>query len=266
MRHDEAVLLLTDLLGGRLPDPVRVAVEAHVAACDECRRLADAHAALSRAEEPHPSSAAIVAHALHPGDLPPAEAARIAAHLTACPRCSEEINLVRRAERAAVSSTTTGAAGRSWHAARVLVWGAAAAAMLLLLTPAYLGLRRVARLPPIVRVQSLADEVRGPVGPQIVSLLPTDTHAFLAVEPPSPAPGAADTGYLVEILDAGGAVAWSAEVTAAALRQRPASSPELVLAVPAGRLRAGPYILRLRRPATGDDILLRIPFEVRIHG
>jgi hypothetical protein len=173
MRHDEAILLLTDCLEGRLEGAVRPAVLEHLAACSECQALAETYALLEWGRAWHPPSAGIVGFAL--GVDPPAgdATARVEDHLRRCERCTEEVRLIRAAEEAAVEEAAAADADAAADAAARIATGAddrpavrggdatammsnvrrwrfvavAAVTMCAVLSyPAYIGLSRIPRL------------------------------------------------------------------------------------------------------------------------
>jgi len=106
MKHEEAVLLVPDLVKGALSGEEKLGIEEHMAGCEECRdqmtACRDLAGILSRADArargTHPSSEAIVTFALYREDLPPEQAASVEAHVADCTMCRAEIGVVRTAD------------------------------------------------------------------------------------------------------------------------------------------------------------------------
>lgn len=103
MTHDEAVGLLTDYVTGRLEGEARREAGAHFESCGECRDLletvrvlaAPAPEADADAEAPeHPTSARIVAFALHPAEIPEGDRRGLAAHFQGCDSCRSIVSLL----------------------------------------------------------------------------------------------------------------------------------------------------------------------------
>ncbi len=175
MMHDEATPLLLDLALGTLAPDERAALEAHLAACEECRamrRTVERLVAAVREETSdagHPDADAVVSFAL--GGLSGAGSAAVAEHVASCAACAAEVDAVRRAEAESREEALAGdirrdPGGRAREGTRPApratsrrAWGALAAAAAglaaLLAYPAYLGLVRL----PVVESRS-ADVAR----------------------------------------------------------------------------------------------------------
>jgi hypothetical protein len=169
VNHEEAALLLPELLRGGLSPTARSSVADHLAGCEECRALSATYdvlsATLKRAQAAgfsgHLSSHDIVIYAVRGVALSSQEEERISTHLRGCDTCRADVELTRRADRA----TRTGgvlpfvlrplfASGTSARAALP----AAAAVLVVLAYPAYLGFRR---LPDALRRAEEQSAARG---------------------------------------------------------------------------------------------------------
>jgi len=313
MRHDDAILLLTDFLAGRLDELRAAEVAQHLNGCPECRALEATWVVLAEGRTAHPSSAEIVGLALDSGALDAAAKKRVETHVVGCATCTREYRLVRSAEAGGEDDTEASTAvalgrvaeGKAWPSAPVARrWRsgalAALAACAALLYPAYLGLSRIpaldgeidrlqarlaavteemgdarrdadearrlaerarAGLPGIVALHSLMSPVRGAGAPQRLMVTPGQSHLLVSLEAPLLSRGEQGL-YVFDLLTAAGDVAWKTEVGADDLLRRLATSPEVVLAIPAERIPAGFYRLRLRKPGATQETLLDIRFEI----
>jgi len=147
VEHEIAEHLLEDWSAGRLPAERALEVEAHARACRECGPHADLLRAIRREISahgealftPHPSADELAHLALEAETLPAVEAARLGAHLRACPSCAAERDLIVTAARPALLRslrTWLGdpAADGSWRTPALAV------VVLALVWPAWLGL------------------------------------------------------------------------------------------------------------------------------
>ncbi len=158
MNHDEALLLLPDLLRAKLGAEQSRRLSEHLRGCPECEgaRAALAVLMVKAGERPavtgrdrdHPDSAEIVGYAIAPPYLAPGRAVAIEQHLSGCPTCREDVELAAQAHLA----TSTGRrASRGGFRVPVLRWPAgawvalAAAGLLVavLAYPAFLGFSRL---------------------------------------------------------------------------------------------------------------------------
>lgn len=164
MKHEEAEPLLSDHLEGRLPDPLRAAVDGHAAVCPDCQALIESYRTLDegfRAEQAgvegerppgdHPPVEVLVDFALMTAERPGARRADLAAHLEACATCAREVETVRSGQGEAEGGRRFPSVphGRPAGAAlRVPVPSllAAAAVLLVMAYPAFLGLRELPRI------------------------------------------------------------------------------------------------------------------------
>lgn len=277
MTHDEAVLLLTDLLAGRLGPDLRHRVQGHLEGCEDCASLAGTHDMLAGRHTPVED---LVDLSLHPHEIDEARRMQLQAHLDVCEACGAESRFVRRAERSAVA-TMTGTRPRSaWMLPLV-----AAAALAGLGFSAWLALFRIPRLEstidrleaspsrrvdaaphpneagPLVRVQYLPSARRGPGSHAIVDLETGQPYEYLAVEVPDFEPRGDTT---VDLATEKGDRVWSRAIGADELRRLTRGTPEITLAVPTRVLHAGRFILELRdASAPAAAPLLEVPFEVR---
>jgi hypothetical protein len=277
MTHDEAVLLLTDLLAGRLAPDLRHQVQGHLEGCEDCASLAGTHDMLAGRHTPVED---LVDLSLHPDEMEGARRMQLQAHLDVCEACGAESRFVRSAERSAVATMTGGRPREAWMLPLV-----AAVALLGLGFSAWLALFRIPRLEstidrleaspprridaaphpneagPLVRVQYLPSARRGPGSHAIVDLEPGQPYEYLAVEIPNLEPRG---DYAVDLAAGNGDRVWSRPIGADDLRRLTKGTPEITLAVPTRVLHAGGFVLRLRDAASpADPPLLEIPFEVR---
>lgn len=276
MTHDEAVLLLTDLLGGRLRPEIRKEVQDHLGGCEDCASLAGTHDMLAGRHTPVED---LVELSLHPDGMEGARRLQLQAHLDVCETCGAEATIVRRAESSAVASIAGG--GRFERAPLLLVGAAALAGMGF---SAWLALYRMPRLEstidqlqassrpveatpgpnepgPLVRIQYLPSARRGPGSDAVVSLDPGQPYEYLALAVPE---FEARGNYRIDVVGADGAEVWSRSISSEDLRRMTQGTPEITLAVPTRALRPGRFVLKLRG-ATGSEAtpLLEIPFEVQ---
>ena len=259
MTHDEAVLLLTDLLGGRLPDEVRPRVQEHLEGCADCASLAATHELLTGRHTPVQD---LVELSLQPDGMENARRMRLQAHLEVCETCGSEARAVRTAEREAVAA---GSGMRRLGSAPLLA-GVTAAALVGLGLAAWLALDRVPRLEstidrlqatpprrvetphpgepgPLVRIQYLPATRRGPGADAAVTLDTGQPYLYLAVEIPQFA-GQGD--FAIAIAEADGGTVWSRTVSAETLRRMTQGTPEVTLAVPTKALHEGRFVVSLR--------------------
>jgi len=277
MTHDEAVLLLTDLLSGRLAPRVRQEVQGHLEGCSECASLVGTHEMLAGRHTPVED---LVDLSLQPDRIENARRMRLQAHLDVCDACGAEARLVLKAEREAATDAPGDPRGSG-----SLLLGAAATALLGLGLSAYLGLYRIPRLEstidrleavpprriesapqphepgPMVRIQYLPSARRGPGSDAMVSLDPGQPYQYLAVAVPEFEPRGT---YTVDLTDPEGHQVWSRTVPAEELRRLTKGTPEITLAVPSRALHEGRFVLRLRGPSGPTaGPLLETAFEVR---
>ena len=146
MDHSTAETLLDDWLWGRLPPERASEVETHVAGCAECAAHAELMRGLKREVKEH-GEALFSAHLtgdelarleLRADSLSIADAARLGAHVRACPTCSAERAMIRGA-----AGPAPWRALKAWYsiADQPSAWIKPALAMfaILLAWPAYLG-------------------------------------------------------------------------------------------------------------------------------
>jgi hypothetical protein len=277
MRHDEAVLLLTDHLAGRLRREVGQDVQAHLEGCEECASLAGTHDMLAGRHTPVED---LVDLSLHPDRMEGTRRMQLQAHLDVCEVCGAEARFVKRAERTAVSSIP----GGDRFGGAGLLLGTAAAALVGLGFSAWLALYRIPRLEstidrlqaspprrvetvphpnepgPLVRIQYLPSARRSPGAHAVVSLEAGQPYEYLAVEVPEFAP---EAGYTVDLASADGPPVWSRAIGPDDLRRLTKGTPEITLAIPTRVLHAGRFVLRLRGAGAAKAPLLEIPFEVQ---
>lgn len=278
MTHDEAVLLLTDLLAGRLAPEVRRRVQDHLAGCAECASLVETHEMLAGRHTPVDD---LVDLSLQPDAIEKGRRLRLQAHLEVCETCGAEARRVRRAEKTAVAAIT----GSHRFGSASLLMSAAAAALLCLGLSAYLGLYRIPRLEstidrlqavpprrvetphpgepgPMVHIQYLPSTRRGPGSDATVALDPTQPYQYFAIEVPEfkPQQGA----YTIEIDADGGGPVWLRSVSADDLRRLTQGTPEVTLAVPTTALHPGRFLVRLRTASEPQSApLIDTAFQVR---
>ena len=277
MTHDEAVLLLTDLLAGRLRPEERTRVQGHLEECEDCASLAGTHEMLAGRHTP---VADLVELSLHPDRLEEARRMQLQAHLDVCESCGAEATTVRRAERRAVASLGTSRRRAGSRLLPVIT----AAALLGLGLSAWLGLVRLPRLEsnlkelqetsrpanatpqpnepgPMVRMQYLPSAGRGPGANAVVSLEAGQPYVYLSLAVPA---FDARGSYTFDVATAAGTTVWLRTVSSEDLRLM-TQTPEVTLAVPTQGLNAGRFVLRLRDASAPQQAAprLEIPFEIR---
>lgn len=99
MKHERAILLLSDYLLRELDEVARTALESHLDTCPECRAeletMREFAAGASPAAGAHPEAAELVAFLDPAGDLPTERMAAIALHVGDCGACARELNTAR---------------------------------------------------------------------------------------------------------------------------------------------------------------------------
>jgi anti-sigma factor ChrR (cupin superfamily) len=171
LEHREAAPLLIDHVRGRLDGEPARTVAAHVAACEECRALAET---IRRVDgeitthgaalfERHPTADDLARWALGSASALPTEIlARIGAHVNACPTCGREAALARRAAAPSFLASLA-ARARGWTAEGAAGWlrPALAAVAILLAWPAWQGLVEVPALRrEVTQMRSQLDAAR----------------------------------------------------------------------------------------------------------
>jgi hypothetical protein len=160
MSHNEAVILLTDYVAGRLAAEEHGEVQAHLETCGECtglvatvlvlkNRLPEEDSDRTPSQE-HPKSDDLVDFALDPDSLPESQQRDIAGHLARCAVCTDDVEAVKRTEAATAASPTSDSnssgmsSGPGWRS----LWPrlALAAAAIGAAGTTYLGFYRVPRL------------------------------------------------------------------------------------------------------------------------
>jgi len=146
MDHAEAQRLISDWARGRLDAARAREVEAHARGCADCTSAAEAAAGLEAESRrlaaeaaPHPAPEALARYVEAPEESSTLELARIAAHVRACGRCREDLEIAR-----ASAAPAWWRAVRAWLAAPAgplrALQPALALAALLLVYPAWIGL------------------------------------------------------------------------------------------------------------------------------
>ncbi len=106
MDHEQASLLIPDLVAGRLAGEQAAAVERHLGECAGCRDTAALHRSFRGEIESfgehlfsdHPPADLLVAFALASARVGGGDSAPIGAHVRACPTCQVEVASIRGAE------------------------------------------------------------------------------------------------------------------------------------------------------------------------
>jgi hypothetical protein len=258
--------------------------------CAECSELRSTYVLLAgavrAAAEPgeHPSSHEIASLVVAPERLDPAERLRIAAHLRACPACTEDADATRRAERALGPGPRRGPAQLVRDLGAVLRPALAALLVLTILGyPAYQGLvklpgareevqslrqanqslRQVQHTgegPVLLHV--LEEPLRAQSAPRVVAIGP-ERHVLLAVLPTVDEATPGDVVFVFQILDEGGQAVWSTDIDARQLRQHLQASGVATVRVPTRVLAPGRYRVRLASQPPGQWVLLQgLPLEI----
>jgi hypothetical protein len=274
VNHDRFLDLLPDLLRGHLPFDVQAAAESHAGTCREC---ADALRAMVIVH--HPSSEAIVQHALDVQASRADEKRRIEEHLESCGSCLEEVRASRESAALAVARSSRPETQRAQGLRLPLA--AAAALALVLVYPAWLGLVRLpsvsrsleqlkraemslreeAREPGIqrhleaggiARVTLLRSTTRSGAEPPVVRLSRSTGLILLGVEFMLPPDVSLEERLAFELRTRGSELVWSSNMRAeegiTALRQ----DGMIVLLVPADRLDDAPAEFQLEISLEGE--------------
>ncbi|GEM_PF-5641339 len=257
IEHERATLLLTDLVAGRLAGPVRSEVSAHVDRCESCRRavrtievLADGMGGAMESKG-HLSSEQVVAYAL--GEIchtdPGSEAVVLKAHLEHCASCADEVETVRRAEKAATTAHQTSApdirpAPRSHRPSPWTLLAAAAALVFAALSyPVWMGLIRT---PPmeeqfagVIEPVWLTASARGPDVPERAIALPkNEPWIVFLIQPLLPSEHAPEATARFSIKQDGKEV-WHDQLELGEASRRLREQGAILLAVPSDALRPG---------------------------
>lgn len=105
MRHGDAIELLAEYATGQLPEAISASVELHVRGCRACGYWLDTHRLLVSVlctepdprRDDHPSSEVLALCVTRPEEVDELDRTDLMAHLASCPRCREEISIVREA-------------------------------------------------------------------------------------------------------------------------------------------------------------------------
>lgn len=296
MKHEDAVLQLTDFLQGGLSGRLQDEMAAHLAICPECQELAETClvlASLPREEGApvdHPTPEEIAFFAVRPAAMPGPARAGVALHARHCASCHEEVETTRaadgeiaRLERPPAMEPVKRHAGRSGRSL-ILV----AASFLLLLAGyaiARLVVFRELRESRAV-IEGMKSELQdarawsGPVpltvltgdvrseGPgETLRVAPGQPYVPIAVLPPLPDGAHADERYRFEIVSAAGETVWALDMAGDAVRAQAAASGVVTFLVPAASLPPGRYAFRvLGLDASPGLTLLKASFTVSAPG
>lgn len=114
-----------------------------------------------------------------------------------------------------------------------------------------------------VQIHYLGPALRGRGGPEKVQVAPGQPFIHVAVELTPPKSMGSGVVYRLTLVDQGEQAVWSAEVAHTDMLRASQAGEELILAIPAARLAAGGYTLRVVLQNRGQErILLQAPFEV----
>jgi len=281
MEHTEAQLHLIGLATGRLPAPLRTAVEQHVDGCDECSSVLETMQILAQLRpdqaralrEDHRSADDLAMLAANDPGLDPTLRSEIRSHLRACPLCAFELDLAERALTARPARARRLRSLFTTPAGSIAVGRVAVAALIILMAyPTYRGLTgplgpttadsgavlatgagtRLVVLPAARRGTPEDVLVRAPHGP---GLQPVALEFDLAMVPEGTSARLrfvlmASGSQTVWTLDVDGEDVWNAE-----LRM-------ISVLVPNAVLQQGSYILQLQIGRHEDAIAAAFPFRV----
>jgi len=275
MTHDEAVMLLPDLVQGSLTPIQAPAVRRHLEGCDDCRSLSEGYRLIARAlrEEDvafraavHPDGENLVAFATGLTPLDPREHLRVARHVDGCASCSSEVEVTRAAERSLVPEPER-QAPRTPRRAMAGWWAAAALAGGVLLgfplwrtlgtgagssTPAWDGAYGL----PVV-----SSALRGAAGPAVVRAPAGQAFIPVAVALPAEVDLATEGTWSFTLVASSGERVWGQDVAASRLTSTSGSSEAVLVVLPASAVRPGDYVLRVSRAGSGEP-LLEAPLRV----
>jgi hypothetical protein len=266
MLHDEAVLLLPELIDNELEPSTAARARQHVDCCEQCRELQATYRLLVQASrlpspEEHPSSRSLVAYASGVGALDPSIQRAVETHLAQCAECADDVAATREvlahhersAHRASMRRSLVSAAWRSpaWRAT-----AAAAVVFAVLAIPAWRGIApsesgepRAASATSLTLLTTVTRSSSTTL--QQVRREPT---VVLGIEPALPESLRDDTPLQLT-LDSG----WQQTLTAGTLRRAAVASGIAVIVIPRDELPLGVRTLRLR---AGQDVLLESRFEI----
>lgn len=256
MNHDQAVLILTDYLQGRLDAGRRQAMAEHLRGCNECSELGEAYRVLAMGgsgdpmTEAHPTTEEIVEFTTARDRLDDAARRRMVEHLQNCAACRDEIEMTRDAEQSAMASTVKypGHAGRPSRNWPLL---ALAATWLLILVG----------LPMLISTQDEAPHTpatwSGPVslpvltatrqggGEKTIRMRRGQPFVPIALLPSLPPEGSVDQRFRFSIVAASGETAWETDMTRSSIEAELAESQVVTFLIPAPALNSGRYLLRI---------------------
>jgi hypothetical protein len=266
MLHDEAVLLLPELLDNELEPSTAARARQHVECCEQCRELQATYQLLVQASrlpspQEHPSSRSLVAYASGVGALDPSIQRAVETHLAQCAECADDVAATREvlahhersAHRASMRRSLVSAAWRSpaWRAT-----AAATVVFALLAIPAWRGIATREPGEPLATSATsltlLTTVTRS--SSSTLQQVRREPTVVLGIEPALPESLRDDT-LLQLTLDSG----WQQTLTAGTLRRAAEASGIAVIVIPRDELPLGVRILRLR---AGQDVLLESRFEV----
>lgn len=241
-----------------VPGPKRAALAVHVRACERCTHEVESLVQAERSAAPAPAPAPVLARAAAPRRSPSARKSwpRLALAAAAAAGVAGTTYLgVYRLPRLQSRIEGLEAAQRQ----------AAAPGPIAERAPAGSATDRAAARPAtgaFARIHVLPMPRRGTVDrPLGVGLHDGEDTLFLSVEA-KPIAAASGRRRRFELTDADRAVVWSMETTTDHVASLQASSPELVLSVPAETLPSGRLNFRVLDPEDSSAPLLDIPFDL----
>ncbi len=256
MRHEEAQLLLSDLVLGELEADAAAKLRDHLAECAACRRERDFIEVLVEelregGEEilaGHPDVEDLAAFGLGDTPMESERRAGIECHLRICRHCREELDLVRRAARAAYpTAAKRPGSWRNWLVAALLL------VIVALAWPAYRGIFNQERPQLVVHSGQLLNLPEPGLAQQgevpVLALADDLSHLPVAVAWDLEIRGDQDLLFSLAELPSGSEI-WSERGRAS--RFFDAGLKALSLMVPAGGLGAGTYQLVVKNPRDGS--------------
>ncbi len=237
MDHGQAEMLLADYADGCLPDPQATEIEKHTASCRKCtewlswyREVKDSLATASD----HVSAGDLAMLAVGSQDLPADLRSRIEDHVEACPDCRDLLSRSRSAlEPATVVTPFRRYVRRALPLAAALVLG-------------ILGGRVMWRDAPrggVVTYRVLGPSARAVRDLPEVALSKGVDTVLLAVDVPSIQGLGSEDFVRVVLSDDRENTIWETEIGVEEVRRRSADGRMLLVAVPAGALHRGRFVI-----------------------
>ncbi|MGH9869926.1 MAG: zf-HC2 domain-containing protein [Candidatus Polarisedimenticolia bacterium] len=268
--HADYQIELPAYAADRLDDGGRARIEAHMAACGECREMVAAFGGLAAAIQkggaslfgPHPTEADLRRMATSPGPVEPG----LRHHLAVCVSCSLELGGWKRVARSKAARARTSWWGVGVAAAAGVVAGLGLA-ILLTQTPWQGASMPGPALGATTGPQLLLPPVlRGEPGRAAYDLSPAQQTVVVSWPAAIPDDAPQDERFLFEIGRPGVPASWSLELSAAEIRRHLEATEVVTFLLPAGVLPPGRYEARVIRAGAGGPPLYFAVVEVRAPG